>query len=71
MSEKKPINPPAFPRETTISTQEGMTLRDYFAAKAMQAYIGVGDGPLTKEIITKNAFEMADVMLAERNRINN
>ena len=44
----------------------GMTLRDYFAAKAMQ--------PLMREIYlntsaietAKEAYEMADVMLAER-----
>lgn len=66
MAETKSKDQQAFPDEFN----EGMTLRDYFAAKAMQAYIGVGDGPLTKEIITKNAFEMADVMLAERNSIN-
>lgn len=65
----KPENPPAFACAATAGlTQTGMTLRDYFAAKAMQAYIGVGDGPLKKEIITKNAFEMADVMLSERSK---
>jgi hypothetical protein len=44
----------------------GMTLRDYFAAKAMQ--------PLMREIYlntsaietAKEAYEMADAMLAER-----
>lgn len=60
----KPNDFQAFPDEF----ETGMTLRDYFAAKAMQAYIGVGDGPLKKEIITKNAFEMADAMLEARSK---
>ena len=52
------------PQSTGYS--EGMTLRDYFAAKAMQ--------PLMREIYlntsaietAKEAYEMADAMLAER-----
>jgi hypothetical protein len=30
---------PAFPSETMLGWESGMTLRDYFAAKAMQAMI--------------------------------
>jgi hypothetical protein len=60
-------NPPAFPVEV-IYTQDnekfnGMTLRDYFAAKAMQALID-NDG-LFSEIPTQ-AYELADAMMKAR-----
>jgi hypothetical protein len=45
----------------------GMTLRDYFAAKAMQAMLsnpGCNLGPLSQ--IPSAAFEMADAMLKAR-----
>jgi len=35
---KKPHNPPAFPNANT-QERAGMTLRDYFAAKAMQSLV--------------------------------
>jgi len=61
-------NPPAFP--TTMHNygdgkyaSHGMTLRDYFAAKAMQALID-NDG-LFSEIPTQ-AYELADAMLKAR-----
>jgi hypothetical protein len=40
----------------------GMTLRDYFAAKAMAAKFVGG----TKEFVAQWAYEMADAMLKER-----
>ena len=42
---------------------EGMTLRDYFAAKAMQNYMG---DDCTPDAIAKAAYEMADAMLRAR-----
>jgi hypothetical protein len=66
---------PAFPSKKRIqragyATQEfepvdGMTLRDYFAAKAMQ---GILADPSTPEImdIAGAAYEMADAMLKAR-----
>ena len=62
-------NPPAFPVQSVyIEDQEtnsrGMTLRDYFAAKAMQALID-NDG-LFSEIPTQ-AYALADAMLKARN----
>lgn len=53
-----------------------MTLRDYFAAKAMQAYIGTypcqsdPDAMLQVEPydIAYDAYKMADAMLAERSK---
>lgn len=60
-----PDGGPAFP---TYGIIRGMSLRDYFAAKAMQAYVAK-EGPASDEdgdFVAKYAFEMADAMLAER-----
>ena len=54
--------------------QEGMTLRDYFAAKAMQGIIsnpnyGIFDGTNEVHIPTiKQCYEIADAMLKEREK---
>jgi len=52
---------PAFPR-TQSPNETGMTLRDYFAAKAMQEFIGV----LSLKDGTIKAYEWADAMMKER-----
>ncbi len=64
---------PAFPvseyvqhNGLTIGTQEGMTLRDYFAAKAMQGLTSGGTGGWALELIAERAYEMADAMLKAR-----
>ena len=49
---------------TTIS--EGMTLRDYFAAKAMQALIKETDNRFPMEDIVRASWEYADEMLKTR-----
>ena len=60
----KPTNPPAFPTGAGITPYyHGMTLRDYFAARAMQALID-NDG-LFSEIPTQ-AYALADAMLKAR-----
>ena len=47
----------------------GMTLRDYFAAKAMQGmFAGRHGSALTPSEWATQAFKMADAMLAERNK---
>jgi len=47
--------------------QIGMTLRDYFAAKAMQGMYANGSFPTGIMLDTaKEAYEMADAMLKER-----
>jgi hypothetical protein len=65
-------NPPAFPNDTALNRWEksGMTLRDYFAAKAMQAVI---TGYATQNKVDSYsdywagfAYEMADAMLKAR-----
>ncbi|VVE33722.1 hypothetical protein [Pandoraea commovens] len=61
---------PAFPSHGTMGevTHEGMTLRDYFAAKAMAAIIAQPEGGLDYEedTVAAAAFEMADAMLRAR-----
>jgi hypothetical protein len=60
----KPTNPPAFPtNQNGYLLGSGMHLRDYFAARAMQALID-NDG-LFSEIPTQ-AYELADAMLKAR-----
>jgi hypothetical protein len=44
-----------------------MTLRDYFAAKAMQAYIGSPEGEqMPEDALADSAYYMADAMLRAR-----
>ncbi len=69
---------PAFPVPHNYIDRfgEGVTLRDYFAAKAMQALISSSIGNLSKAyvddtdainpIIAKASYETADAMLKER-----
>ena len=63
---------PAFPVPNLQDDEDfnGMTMRDYFAAKAMQGIMAgiLGDGGdwPNREIIVANAYTTADSMLAER-----
>ena len=68
---------PAFPVPGLMDDESfnGMSVRDYFAAKSMQAIIagnGLGfmgrhpSGWDTNAGLTKSAYEIADAMLAER-----
>jgi len=47
---------------------EGMTLRDYFAAKVMQGLLAtdIDCGPKYAQIIADNAYGLADAMLKAR-----
>jgi hypothetical protein len=66
--------PTAFPWNHGNVTCTGMTLRDYFAAKAMQSYVGdepFGDactfmGKDVNEEIARVAYKVADAMLKAR-----
>jgi len=55
-----------------LETQQGMDLRDYFAAKAMQSFINICykelDVDKDKAGIVESAYELADEMLKERNK---
>ncbi len=64
---------PAFPgkryEETVIVSYPGMTLRDYFAAKAMDSYLRSPQAEIVSvKTIAECAYEMADQMLIERNK---
>ena len=66
---------PAFPladsnadyAKTSRQECNGMTLRDYFAAKAMQGYCAVESGwSEPADVVARCSYAMADAMLAER-----
>lgn len=62
---------PAFPlKEPLTSDSEGMTLRDYFAAKAMAPMVQnrmVGSSQYGNEVeIAARAYEIADAMIRAR-----
>jgi len=76
---------PAFPSSPTVGANgdlmrpvdigcEGMSLRDYFAAKALAAMIGLESkngstrGASGVPILIRYAYEYADAMLAERSK---
>ena len=68
-------NPQAFPvavSERTESSfyEEGMTLRDYFAAKALNAFLVNNETNHfgAKSQLAGECYEMADEMLKERNK---
>jgi len=55
---------PAFP---VIGEAGGMSLRDYFAAKAMQGFAAAGaDEWPSAEDLAHDAYTLADAMLRER-----
>jgi hypothetical protein len=63
---------PAFPSKKEHTTKEGMTLRDYFAAKAMEADMSTYSQDLIYEspewfvARAKKWYEVADAMLRAR-----
>ena len=82
-SEQKGVGVLAFPRPrsegeySVHDAQEGMTLRDYFAAKAMQGFLAESANPrygVTQEpprtvhwpALADDAYALADAMLAAR-----
>lgn len=60
----------AFPDEY----QNGMTLRDYFAAKSMTWFLtaleneGLEDPALLRQFATESAYRMADAMMKARGK---
>lgn len=70
----KPNNPQAFPLHEDLTTakdmdQRGVTLRDYFAAKALE---GLMDRSIILRVqledTAKKVYEMADAMLKAREK---
>lgn len=67
---KKETGGPAFPYGTAYA---GMTLRDYFAAKAMHGWLSTygsdhGIDGVYEEGVAEFAYEMADAMMKARNQ---
>jgi len=63
-------NEPAFPHivdEKKYIYNEGMSLRDYFAAKAMQGMLSDPKSG-SQSIVARYAYEVADAMLEERKK---
>lgn len=68
---------PAFPHvieggkdsQLHASFEVGMLLRDFFAAKAMQGICAAGPGHyMTNYLIAKEAYSLADAMIAARDK---
>ena len=59
------MNEKAFPNPHRTD-ELGMTLRDYFAAKAMQGFMGSSWNNKTFESISTKAYQIADAMLKAR-----
>jgi hypothetical protein len=59
-------NPPAFPTGNIAPDTFGMTLRDYFAAKALQGTISSSTYRIDIEETANWCYEMADAMLEAR-----
>jgi hypothetical protein len=57
---------PAFP--TQVASYEGMTLRDYFAAKAMQGLLSrIGHDKINvHDVLAQRTYQIADAMLKAR-----
>lgn len=61
---------PAFPTVMIGEREGGMTLRDYFAAKAMQTFLQTNSGVIGcnqyEYRIAEDAYDIADAMLKVR-----
>lgn len=73
MTTNKTENPPAFPSAEACPSWQcrkpsvGMTLRDYFAAKAITAFIPAGiPAGVSCERMAADAYAIADAMLKAR-----
>lgn len=62
---------PAFPINS-VTYPQGMSLRDYFAARAMQGILSAaghkGDIDYDDDVVAENAYLMADAMLEARKK---
>lgn len=59
---------PVTPHPNGGPLNNGMSLRDYFAAKALQSLIGDMKRKDTVEILAQAAYIFADAMIEERNK---
>ena len=62
------MNEPAFPTGTGVTPyKSGMTLRDYFAAKAMQGLVENANWRgMPEDALAKESYKLADEMLKAR-----
>ncbi len=70
---------PAFPVETkdefgATTYYRGLSIRDYFAAEAMKAFIIAtsdhsGTHPQNDAIVAERAYDMAEAMIEERSKV--
>lgn len=66
---KQPLNDggPAFPNKDELGNMvKGMTLRDYFAAAALQGLLAAGNTKGAYSTFAEHAYAAADAMLAAR-----
>ncbi len=81
MSDMKPDGGPAFPQPATseghaTNTLEGMSLRDWFAGRALAIHANVWSDPevahdvgvTVAQMVARRAYAYADAMLAERSQ---
>lgn len=54
-------------KDPTTIIHDGMTLRDYFAAKAMLGLFNDTDLAMTQRELAEWAYKMADAMMEARN----
>lgn len=59
---------PAFPHSRLGSDCDGMTLRDYFAAKALAGMLAASENMSNNEL-ARYAYDVADAMLKARERV--
>ena len=69
MSERKDGGP-AFPRSRdSAGSQEGMSLRDWFAGQALMGWVSDPEiGGFDQDKIAAACYELADAFLAEREK---
>lgn len=74
IKETKDVGGPAFPLDLTVDGDHrwgyGMTLRDYFAAKAMQGLLSrMGNDKMNvHDVLAQRTYQIADAMLEERKK---
>ena len=64
-----PAFPFVMPDPSTYHTEQGMTLRDYFAAAALQGVVHAlekGIRPIDVPVMARDCYGIADAMLAAR-----
>ena len=59
---------PAFPCDSKRYESEGMTMRDFFATKAMQGFAAGNDAWTSVYQVAETAYEWADAMLEARKK---